>query len=367
MIYLDYNGTAPFAPSVRDYLAAGAAEDWANPSAEHDLGYSQKIKLQNNRERIADILGCEPKQLIITSGGTESINSVINTQNLVSLGIRQIISSPLEHSATLSCLEAVEPFGIDTIWVNNTPTGGIDYAHFERLCRTHPKSMVSLMIVNNETGVINDVSKVSRIARQHGCLIHLDAVQALGKLTCDLGQFDYDFASISGHKIGSLKGVGALIVKEPKRFRGLIHGGSQEQGKRAGTTNVLGIKSLLLALEDARRWNIAAIEQTRDAIFKTIQSSAPDVMINCEKQPRVCNTLNLFIPGRTAKSVLLNCGGAGVLISTGSACTSGYDRPSYVIESLYGSERAQSSVRISIGPDTVLDNVVPAIKNGLSE
>lgn len=366
MIYLDYNGTAPFSPSVRAYLSSDAADDWANPSAEHDLGYSQKIKLQNDRERIADILGCEPKQLIITSGGTESINSVLNSNHLAGLSVKQIISSSLEHSATLSCLEALKPAGIDTGWVNNTSTGSIDYAHLEDLCRTHPKSIVSLMIVNNETGVINDVSTVSRIARQHGCLIHLDAVQALGKLTCDLGQFDYDFASISGHKIGSLKGVGALIVKEPKRFRGLIHGGSQEQGKRAGTTNVLGIKSLLLALEDARRWNIAAIEQTRDAIFKAIQSSTPDVMINCEKQPRVCNTLNLFIPGRTAKSVLLNCGGAGVLISTGSACTSGYDRPSYVIESLYGGERAQSSVRISIGPDSSLNQIIPALTKGLS-
>lgn len=365
MIYLDYNGTAPFAPSVRDYLANGASEDWANPSAEHDLGYTQKIKSQRNRERICEILGCEPVQLIITSGGTESINSVLNKDHLESLGINQVISSAMEHSATLASLDNLNRHGICAKWIQHAASGGLEYAHLDKLCQKNPKSLISIMFVNNETGVINDVKKIIDIARQNGCLIHVDAVQALGKLTCDLGAFDYDFASISGHKIGSLKSVGALLVKDPKKFRGFIHGGSQEQGKRAGTTNIMGVTSLLLALEDAKQWDLRALANVRDEIFSMIKSEISDAKINCDFETRVCNTLNIFLPNHTAKSFLLNLGRAGVMVSTGSACTSGFDRPSHVIETLYGHDRALSSIRLSIGPDTMLEEVLPALKNGL--
>jgi len=301
----------------------------------------------------------------MTSGGTEAINSVLNQHHLVSLCVKTVISSPIEHSATLASLTALNKQGIETRWVRNTSTGGLDYQNLESLCQANPHALISIMAVNNETGVINDMKTIANIAKQNACLLHLDAVQALGKLTCDLGSFDYDFASISGHKIGSLKGVGALIVKDPKKFHGMIHGGSQEQGKRGGTTNILGIKTLLLALKDASRWDLQQIKRNSEEIFSMIKSIVPDAAINCESEDRICNTLNIFLPNRTAKSVLLNLGRAGVMVSTGSACTSGSDRPSYVIENLYGYERALSSVRISIGPDTTWQGMITPLHNSL--
>jgi len=357
--YLDYNGTSPLAPSVKSYLVNEATEDWGNPAAEHDHGYAQRIKRQHDLETIAGFLGWDPGQIIFTSGATESINTVLSVSNIQQMKVKSVISSPLEHSATLACLKELQNAGITISWVKHTDKGGIDYDHLSFLCKTSPTSLVSLMHVNNETGVINDIQKLSKIAREHECLIHYDFVQGLGKVLCDYSAVDCDFGSFSGHKIGALKGIGLLVATSMKKLKPIVVGGSQQLGKRAGTENAMAIRSFRLALADLKNWEKESIAKIRDSIAELLISKLPRVQINCAGENLVCNTLNLFVPGCSAKEILLKAGKAGLMISTGSACTSGLEKPSYVISALYGEERAKQSVRISLGPDIKHHDIVP--------
>ena len=334
---------------MRQYLATDALDDWANPAAEHDVGYAARIKLNADREAIAELLSINAGEIIFTSGASESINTVLNPDHCRHIGVTTVISSNLEHSATRSCLDRLNRQGIPIHLVRHTATGGLDYDHLAELCRAHPRALVSLMHANNETGVINDAVRIARIARSSDTLVHLDAVQTLGKLTLDFGALDFDWASFTGHKLGSLKGIGMLVAKRPKSLVGLVIGGSQEGTKRAGTTNLIAVRSLRLAIQDAKDWEPEKVGTIRDQLFDQFKRQNPAIELNCSAEPRLCNTLSIFIPGASAKEIMLKASKAGVMISTGSACTAGSERPSYVIESIYGEEMAKATVRVSHG------------------
>ena len=338
---------------MRQYLTTDAADDWANPSAEHDVGYAARVKMNSDREAIADTLGVNAGEIIFTSGATESINTVLHPEHCRQLAVHSVISSALEHSATKGSLDRLKRHGVAVHLVRCTPTGGLDYEHLAEICQANPRSLVSLMHANNETGVINDATRISGIARSSDGLIHLDAVQTLGKLALDFGAIDFDWASFTGHKLGSLKGIGLLVTRQPKVTMPLLIGGSQEGGKRGGTSNVMSVRSLRLALDDAAAWDIGEITRARDELFAAWQKQHPTIELNCEAEPRLCNTLSIYIPGASAKELMLKASRAGVMISTGSACTAGNERPSYVIEGIYGTERARGTVRVSAGASAI--------------
>ena len=213
MIYLDYNSTAPYSSNVVRYLRENMADQWGNASSEHEIGYHLVGQIKNDRSLIADFLDCSTKKILFTAGATESINSVLSPINLNAYGLKKIITSPLEHHATLSCCERLKKNGTEIFYVGNDESGKIDLTNLKNLCEKHQNSLISLAFINNETGVIFPVEEIIQIAHDFKCLVHLDSVQALGKYHFSLDDLDVDFASFSGHKIGSFNSIGLLLCK----------------------------------------------------------------------------------------------------------------------------------------------------------
>lgn len=366
MIYLDYNATAPYSDKVKDYISNGMINDWGNASSEHDFGYNLSNRIKEDRKIICDFLDCSTGKLFFTSGATESINIVLSQANLSSYGIKTIISSKLEHHATLEPLEFNEKNSFSIKYAENNNQGSIDLNHLENLCQENPNSIVSLLYVNNETGVITDVVEVTKIAHRHNCLVHIDAVQALGKCEFSLDDLDADFVSFSGHKIGAMKGVGLLYINEPKKIHPLIKGGGQEKKVRPGTYNFSSIHSLRLAIEDINFSKNSNLLEMRDEFEKKLYQINPELKINGSDARRVANTSNIYLAGVSSQEVLLNLSREGIYTSTGSACSSGSVEPSHVIQAMgYDKDYARSCLRISIGQSTQkehLDSLLEKLK-----
>lgn len=369
MIYLDYNATAPYSESVKAYIQNEMINNWANPSSEHDAGFELANKIKTCRSNIADFLGVSTKTLFFTSSATESINTVLSIETLNKNNIKTIVTSKLEHHATLDQCEWLSKNGFKIEFINNDLSGELDLVHLQDLLSENTNALVSILYVNNETGVINEVEKISKICRENSAMIHIDAVQALGKLEFDLDILDVDFASFAGHKVGAMKGVGLLYAQDIKNLSALIHGGGQERSMRPGTLNFSAIKSFDLALQDI------SFEQNSElrALTNKLESellSLPNIKINCSQQKRVWNTVNVYLGGLDARAALLKLSRENIMVSTGSACSSGSYEPSHVITAL-GRDRdyASSCLRISIGKEISneqIGKVISAIKNLIS-
>jgi cysteine desulfurase len=352
MIYLDYNATSPYSPSVKEYISKFMLYDWANPSSEHDMGYQLANNIKDIRSCIADFLGVSTKSLVFTGSATESINTVLSLDNLRANNIKTIISSKLEHHATLDQLTYLEKNGFEVKFVSNDKMGRLDLNELDKILESSSKAIISFMYVNNETGVINPVEKLSEIAKKHNSLIHIDAVQALGKVYFDLDDLDVDFASFSGHKIGAMKGVGLLYANNIDTLKPLLHGGGQERGFRPSTLNYAAIKSFGLAIEDIDFDSNDNIRQLRDS-FESEILKTESVHVNCVDNNRVYNTSNIYLGGEDARAILLNLSRENIMVSTGSACSSGSYNPSHVIQELgYDKDYAASCLRVSLGADT---------------
>ena len=336
MVYLDYNATAPYSPKVRDYMRGEMAEDWANPSSGYDLGRRLFGKIREDRGVIADFLDCSTKNLFFTSGATESINSALSWENIKRLGVENIITSPLEHSATLAACDLLEKNGLGVFHVQHDGFGNVDLVFFENLCRERERSMVSILYVNNETGLYSPVKEMVGMAKKYGHVVHVDAVQALGKLAFSLDEIGADFVSFSGHKIGALKGIGLLYVENSDIYSPLIRGGEQERGRRGGTYNFAGIHSLRLAVEDIDFQKNGFVEKLRDGFEADFLKIDKGFEVNGFDAPRVFNTSNIHIPGFCSREIILRLAAEGIFVSTGSACRSGSVGPSHVIASIKG-------------------------------
>lgn len=250
MPYLDYAASAPYSPSVKKYIRDEMVNDFANASSIHKLGAEQMAKVNRAREYIAEFIGAGAGQIIFNSGATESINTVLSRDTLEKNGITTIISNEMEHKATLECLKYLEKKGFKVLYSNTLANGELDIEDIESLAKANPGAMLTYLYVNNETGVVNDVQKISKIAKDCGSMFHVDAVQALGRIKFDIYDIDPDFATFSGHKIGALKGIGFLYCNDTKKIEPLLKGGGQERGLRSGTYNTSGIISLSLAMKD---------------------------------------------------------------------------------------------------------------------
>ena len=380
LIYFDHNSTAPYSPSVRRYLEHGILENWYNPSSIYFQAQILFQKIRGCRKFIADYLNCSPKHLFFTSGGTESINTILSPKTLRLNQVSSFITSHLEHHATIKKIDHLFDYqNIRSYWVSNNEQGKIDLGHLEKLCSKHPQSLLSFLSANNETGVITDITAISKIARKYNCLVHVDAVQSLGKMPVDLEKWDVDFASFSGHKIGAMRGIGLLYAKKP--FAPLMYGGEQERGLRPGTYNYPAIQSFKLAVQDIDLNKQKYVRKLRDyfenqlAPFIKYQAGDFDLLkestqhftkydwkeesfpfkINCKKANRLPNTSNIYCGmGISNQAVLLNLAQKGIHVSAGSACNAGSPEPSHVItalgicEDISPGDYARSCIRVSL-------------------
>lgn len=349
MIYLDHNATTAIRPEVIDLVTAIMAET-GNASATHAAGRRASSHLETAREQLAKTVNVRPAQVIFTSCATESINTVLRT-----FRDERVLASATEHAAVLDC---------GNNWVEQIPVlanGIIDLNALEDALKREPKTaLVNIMYVNNETGVINPVKEAAALAHQYGALIHIDAVQALGKIPVDFQDIGADYMSFSAHKIGGPQGVGAFIFAAQKPVHPLLKGGKQEKRQRAGTTNIAGIAGFGLAIEIALK-NMSVYDQLgewRDMIENRLTQALPEITVNGKDAPRVGNTISLTCRNIENTVQMMNLDLERICVSGGSACASGVAKPSHVLTAMgLSPENAMATIRVSMGWPTTIDDV----------
>jgi cysteine desulfurase len=349
--YLDWNATAPLRPQARS--AALAALDAAgNPSSVHAEGRAARRLIEQAREAVAALTGADPRNVVFTSGGTEA-NMLALTPG--SPADRLLISA-IEHPSVLAGgrfpAAAVERLPV-------TSGGQIDLAALERRLAVpgRGQTLVSLMLANNETGVIQPVSQAARLAHQAGALLHVDAIQAVGRIPCNINALGADLLTLSGHKIGAPKGVGALVRRdEALHVEPLIKGGGQERGLRAGTENVAGIAGFGAAAAAALKGQAAESARMaglRDRLESALKAASPDVVIFGATAERLPNTTLFVLAGVKAETAIIAFDLDGVAVSSGAACSSGKVQPSHVLAAMgVPPQLARGAIRVSLGPTT---------------
>ncbi len=356
-IYLDYNATSPPRPEVVEAMARLLREVYGNASSVHAFGQRAKTTLDDARIQVAALIDADPNEVVFTSGGTEADNFAIRgaAESLASSGRRHLIASAIEHEAVLATLKALERRGwrVDLLPVGES--GVVSPDALRRLAGPET-ALVSVMHANNEVGTIQPIAELAGIAHERGALFHTDAVQSTGRIPVSARSLGIDLLSLSGHKFGGPKGVGALWIRRGLRLTPLMTGGRQERNRRAGTENVpslggLGVAARLAREQLARTGEGAA--PLRDRLEAGILSGVPGTRVNGDRGRRVPNTSNISFDGLEAESLLIALDLEGVAVSTGSACSSGSLEPSHVLRAMgLPPARARNSLRFSLGPET---------------
>jgi len=338
--YLDWNATAPLRPEAAAAMAEALMRT-GNPSSVHRWGREARRAMETARAQVAALVGAAPGEVVFTSGGTEA-----NRLALGGLAGRRLLVSALEHDSVRQAADGAAA-------IPATPEGVIDLAALKRmLAEDERPALVSLMLANNETGVIQPVAEAARLAHAKGALLHCDAVQAAGKIAVDRAALGADLLALSAHKLGGPPGVGALIVAEAVPLKAVQTGGGQERGRRAGTENLPGIVGFGAAAAAAaeRLQDYAAVALLRDEAERRLAAIAPDAPVYGAAAPRLANTLSLGMPGVPAATQVMALDLAGVMVSAGAACSSGKIRRSRVLEAMgVKAEAAESAIRISLG------------------
>ena len=350
IIYLDNNATTRVDPAVVEEMMPYLTELYGNPSSGYRFGSQVQMALDLARDRVAALIGCEPGEIVFTSCGTESTNAAINSALLMDRDRQHIVTSRVEHSATLKHCETLAKRGHEVTWLPVDEQGRIDLKNLERAIRPDT-AIVSLMWANNETGVLFPIKEIAEIVRHKGALFHTDAVQAVGKIPVNLARTKINFLSISGHKLHCPKGVGVLYVNKRTRFQPFVIGGGQENGKRAGTQNVAGIVALGKACEIAGTFmehENTVVRGLRDDFETAILAAIEGGQVNGDREHRLPNTSNLAFEGVDSEGVLMLLDQQGICCSSGSACTTGSVHASHVLKAMgFSDERARSSLRFS--------------------
>lgn len=367
-VYLDYNATTPVDPAVREVMLPYLGEEYGNPSSLHWAGARARKGLEEAREKVAKNLHCEPREIVFTSGGTESINLAIKGllatkryQVPSGRGVPHLVTTPIEHQAVLQSVESLEKEG----WIEVTrlavdSKGDIDLEELRGSIRENTV-LISLMFVNNETGNIYPISSIGRLARERGVIFHTDAVQAVGKLPIDLSRLPIDLFSFSSHKIYGPKGVGALYIRKGVKVAPLIHGGAQELEKRGGIENLPGIVGFGEAMERIHKdleQESARLAGLRDRLQRGLVELLPGIRIHGDEDHRVSNTLHVSFEGITSETILVALDREGIAVSSGSACASGALEPSHVLMAMGISKgEAKGAVRFSLGRGTTEEDI----------
>jgi len=349
-LYFDNNATTRIDPRVVEAMLPWLTDLYGNPSSGCQLGRQAAQAVEHAREQVAALLGCEPREIVFTSGGTESNNAAIASAVRLNPDRRHLVTTAVEHSAILKPCEALEREGYEISRLSVDSEGWLDMIDFERLI-CPDTALVSIMATNNETGVLFPIGELAQIARDKGALFHSDAVQAAGKVSIQVSELGISYMSVSSHKVHGPKGVGALYVNRRSGFRPLLSGGGQESGRRSGTENVAGIvgfgQAAELALQNLE-CEATEVKGLRDAFERGILEQIPGVCINGGIAERLPNTTNLAFEGVEAEAALLLLDRAGICASAGSACMTGSLQPSHVLKAMgFSTERARSSLRFS--------------------
>ena len=372
-IYLDANATTPVLPEVVAAMLPWFTAEAGNPSSAHASGQRTRSAVEKARASVARLLNATPKEIVFTSGGTESENLALTGVLQPYLDFREparrepahLITTQIEHHAVLFAAEALERRGIEVTYLAPTPDGRIDPAALQVALRPHTR-LVSVMLANNETGVIQPVGKLARLTKAHNpaILFHTDAVQAAGKLSLDLaGEFkNVDLLSLSGHKMYAPQGIGALFVRNGVALTPLQHGGPQERQRRAGTENVPGIVALGVAAELVTEFINSDIAALRDRLEQGLLATIPGTHINGTTTHRVPNTTNLRFDAIDAESLLIALDMQGIAASFGAACQSGATEPSHVLLAMgLTPTEARASLRLSLSRHTTADEIDRAL------
>jgi cysteine desulfurase len=375
VVYLDNNATTGVAPEVVEAMVPFLTNFWGNPSSAYRFGSQVHAEIEAARERIAALIGAEPKEIFFTSCGTESDNAAINSA-LEITGKRKVVTTAVEHAAIINQCERLQKKGVEVVFLPVRPDGSLDLAEVEKAVDDRT-AICSVMWANNETGVIFPVEEVAEICKRKGVLFHTDAVQAVGKIPINLKASKIDMLSLVGHKLHAPKGVGALYLRRRTRFAPTIIGGHQEKGKRGGTENVAAIigfgRACELAAAKMAEEN-TRVRTLRDRLENETLARITDVCINGRRDLRLPNTMNVAFDFVEAEAVLLLLDHENICASSGSACTTGSLDPSHVLKAMgLTPARARGAVRFSLSVynadrdvDRVLE-VLPGIIRRLRE
>jgi cysteine desulfurase len=344
LAYLDHNATSPLRPAALDAMVE-VLRAGGNPSSVHRWGRAARASVDNARRQVAALVGASPAEIVFTSGGTEA-----NNLALIGAGRRRLLVSAVEHDSVLRAAAGAETIAVDRHGIVDLP------ALEGLLAASSEPALVSVMLANNETGVIQPIKDVVRVARAAGALVHCDAVQAAGKMPVDFYVLGVDYLSVSAHKLGGPLGVGALAVRSSVPFAGDRRGGGQESSRRAGTENVAGIAGFGAAAVEARAG--LAVEGLRDRLEVALRAIAPDAAIHGAGAPRLCNTVCVSMPGVRAETQVMAFDLAGVGVSAGAACSSGKVQRSTVLSAMgVAPAEAEAAIRVSLGWNSVQDDI----------
>jgi cysteine desulfurase len=365
-VYLDHAATTPVREEVFEAMKPFYGPRFGNPSSTHRWGREARAALDEARERVGRCLGARPDEICFTSGGTEGDNLAIlgAWRALKTKGRKAVVTSPIEHKAVLGAVHQAAREGAEERILAMTADGVVDRQSFDDLI-DDAVAVCSTMWVNNEIGTIQPVPELAAKAKERGALFHTDAVQAFGKISIDARKQQFDFLTISGHKIGAPKGIGALFIRRGTSLEPLMHGGTQDRGRRPGTENVAAAVGLARAAELALaecEANCARLRKLRERLEAGILAKVPDAVIHGRSAERAPHIVNISVPGTESESLLMALDLRGIAASGGSACQSGSISPSHVLSALgVRPDLASAAVRMSLGSlttDHCIDRVI---------
>ena len=362
-IYFDNNATTPVLPEVLEAMRPYFTERFGNASSIHHHGQETRAAVERARESVAALLGCRPAEVVFTSGGTEADNLAIF--GLLKPG-EHFITSIIEHHAVLNSGKRLQEMGCEVTYVPVDGRGLVGPGDVRRALRPNTR-LVSLMMANNETGVLQPVEEIGRIAAEADVYFHTDAVQAAGKVPIDVKRIGCDLLSISGHKMHAPQGIGALYVRKGTLLQPLFYGGSHERSRRAGTENVPAIVALGKAAEIAAHGltdgSVRQLAALRDRMESGVLAAVSAAAVNGAGAPRVPNTSNIFFDYIEGEAMVIALDLKGLAVSTGAACSSGAIEPSHVLTAMgLRPERARASIRFSLGKENTAEEVEFALE-----
>lgn len=359
-IYLDYNATTPVAPSVVEAMTPFFATHYGNPSSSHSMGRASSEAIEDSRSKVASLLGCDRKEILFTSGGTESNNLAIKGVMMRgrTTGVGHIVISAIEHPATTRPVEFLKRFGYEVSVVGCDADGCVQPSAVRSALRRDTR-LVSIMHANNEIGTIQPIREIASICHQHDILVHTDASQSAGKIPVQIDQLDVDLLTIAGHKFYGPKGVGALFVREGLELEPLLHGAGHENGLRAGTENtpyIVALGQAAYLVEKCLDESSAQMTLLRDRLEDQLTEAIPGLIVNGANSPRLPNTSSVSFPGVSGYDLLQRV--PEICCSTSSACHSDGTSGSVTLAAMGASDQRQAGkVRLSVGWYTSVEEI----------
>lgn len=367
-VYLDNCATTQLTSSVKNTMI-NVMEFYANPSSLHSSGVKARNIIENARQNVSKLINCDSNEIVFTSGGSEGNNSIINSLYEISKinpEKNELIISQIEHPSIINAAKDLERNGIKVSYISVDSECILNIEEFKNSLN-EKTALVSIMLANNETGAIQNIKEITKLAHTVGALVHSDIVQAVGKINVDVNNLKLDYATLSAHKINGPKGVGAIYIKKGSPFKPLIVGGHQENNKRAGTYNTIEIagfgEAAKLAINAPIKFT-ESIKPIRDELAKKITESIKNTKINGSPEFTLPNVLNVSFAGAEGESILLALDYHNIQVSTGSACASGSAKPSHVLMAMKADpEIAHGSIRFSFGLDNTISDVNYVMKH----